>query len=391
MAAGDAAGNADSGGAADGASKADSAVADSGAVADASPAPDAGSPADGAVADVASGTDAANAACPQAGLLLDLSKAPGAGAGYAKPKVIGTCDGANFTVTSNCMPHYTFVAMTPNALKENNQKWVIPRNPVVADKVTAIPLLGYAGFTVAGLPIFGPNEAAVPAESAWGDPIYNGLTDGCKGHTADQYHNHALEVKCLSQAGLVAEPWALPDPPADKPSPLLGWAADGFPIYGPIGCLDKACSKVAEMKSGYAKIGDPKKDAWKAYAHTPKPDDPTVLDACNGRTGPDGSYMYHATSGFPYVLGCFRGTPVGVQAGGGGGTDPGTGGNGGPAACTSNSDCTGKCPQGTAGCTCQQTPEGQKCIPTCTSDAQCPKLPNGQQAYCIGGLCKPKM
>ena len=44
------------------------------------------------------------------------------------------------------------------------------------------------------------------------------------------------------------------------------------------------------------------------------------LDRCNGRVGPDGTYRYHATSTFPYILGCFRGTPAG---GAGPGTGPG--------------------------------------------------------------------
>ena len=29
----------------------------------------------------------------------------------------------------------------------------------------------------------------------------------------------------------------------------------------------------------------------------------------NGRTRPTGEYVYHATDTFPYLLGCYRGTP----------------------------------------------------------------------------------
>ena len=43
----------------------------------------------------------------------------------------------------------------------------------------------------------------MPADSAWGDPVYNGLMDACLGHTSQQeYHYHALLVKCLTEAGL---------------------------------------------------------------------------------------------------------------------------------------------------------------------------------------------
>jgi hypothetical protein len=54
-------------------------------------------------------------------------------------------------------------------------------------------------------------------------------------------------------------------------------------------------------------------------------DDPNILDPCNGRVGPDGVYRYHATTTFPYVLGCYRGTPsdsAGAGDPGGGGPPP---------------------------------------------------------------------
>lgn len=43
------------------------------------------------------------------------------------------------------------------------------------------------------------------------------------------------------------------------------------------------------------------------------------LDRCNGHYGPAGDYHYHATETFPYVLGCYRGTPTNN---GGTGTTP---------------------------------------------------------------------
>jgi hypothetical protein len=49
------------------------------------------------------------------------------------------------------------------------------------------------------------------------------------------------------------------------------------------------------------------------------------LDECNGRFGPDGTYRYHATATFPYILGCYRGTANGA-GGGGEPVDPGGGG-----------------------------------------------------------------
>ena len=363
---------------------------------------DVASPSDTGAAgsDAASQADAgaATTPCPQAKLLLDVGTGKGAGAGYPAAELKGSCSAAGFTVTSNGVPFYSYVAMTPNALKAVSHTWTIPTAPQKADKTTAVPMLGTAGFTVSGLPFYGPTEAAQPSDQAYGDPIYNGLTDGCSGHTSPQeYHNHALQVKCLTAKALtVAEPWTLPAPAADQPSPVIGWALDGFPVYGTYGCMDAACKEVKELKSGYVKTGDPKTNAWQAYTYTAKPDDPTVLDACNGRTEPDGSYGYHATSGFPYIIGCFRGTPVGLgqQGGGGsnngGGGNPGGGGNnGGPPACASDADCTGKCPPGSVGCACASTPMGKNCVQTCQKDADCGATPTGQKTTCQQGQCKP--
>ena len=47
---------------------------------------------------------------------------------------------------------------------------------------------------------------------------------------------------------------------------------------------------------------------------------PAYLDECNGHVGPSGDYHYHTTATFPYILGCYRGTPTNN---GGNGTPPG--------------------------------------------------------------------
>jgi hypothetical protein len=47
---------------------------------------------------------------------------------------------------------------------------------------------------------------------------------------------------------------------------------------------------------------------WNAYAFKAS-SSPTVLDECNGRIQPDGTYGYHATLTFPYIVGCLKGTP----------------------------------------------------------------------------------
>ncbi len=342
------------------------------------------------------GSGGAAGDCPQAATMLDLGAAPGAGADYPKPTLTAKCVGDKFVVEGNDIPPYTFVQTTPNPLKANTQHFEIPRTPVYTETTTDIPLLGVVGFAVNGLPFYGPNEAAQPANEAYGDPVYNGLMDACLGHTSPgEYHYHSMLVKCLTASSLVAEPWMNADPPADVASPVIAWSLDGFPIHGPLECTDSACGTVIEMKSGYDQIGDPTSHAWDAYKWGAHEGDSAYLDACNGHTGPGGDYHYHVTETFPYILGCYHGSTDGSGggAGGGGAGGAGTGGMGaggmGPQSCVSASDCTDACPPGSKGCTCSDSPMGKICVPTCTTSADCPTGPNGQSLMCNNGICVP--
>ncbi len=334
-----------------------------------------------------------DASCWEAATLLDLSKAAGAGTdpttgdAYAKPELSGHCDDNQFVVTSNGMPHYRFVAMTPNALVAADNEWSLPRSPAVADEPTSIPLLGQAGFTVAGTSWFGPNEGDFP--DPYGDPIYNGITDECMGHTAFEYHHHALVQKCLVQSGVVYEPWLNEAPATSEPSPVIGWAFDGFPIYGPYGCVDDDCTEVIEFKSSWNRIGDPRTYAWDAHEYVAR-DGEEYLDQCNGRIGPDGAYGYHATADFPYILGCFAGTPIAGLGDGGGNNG---GGNGkGPISCETEDDCEGMCPPGSLGCTCHDSPmAGRICVPTCNTTEDCPDIDMGALICEVNqGICVPE-
>ena len=339
------------------------------------------------------GAGGMTADCPQARSMLDVSKAPAPGAGYAKATLGASCTPTTFVVEGNGMPTYTFVPMTPNPLVPRQHRYEIPRAPAVASAKTALPLLGTVGFAVNGVPFFGPNEAGVPADEAFGDPVYNGLMDPCFGHTADEYHFHSMSEKCLVDAGLVAEPWTHSEPAAAQPSPVIGWALNGFAIYGARECVDAGCTAVREMKSGFEKTGDPKTYAWKAYTWQAHPGDDSFLDECNGHAGPSGDYHYHATSTFPYVIGCYRGTPA--SAGGGQGGMGGAGGMTGAGgasmtakSCSAQSDCAGACPPGSQGCTCHQSPMGKVCVPTCTQASDCPVPPMGALT-CQQGICVP--
>ena len=129
---------------------------------------------------------------------------------------------------------------------------------------------------------------------------------------------------------------------------LLGWAADGFPIYGPWGYSDAndATSAIKELKSGYSV----KKESRPAGSPGGRADGSFVqdyewvagagdLDANNGRQGvtpefPQGTYYYVLTEAYPFIPRQFAGTgdssferrgPPGGMGGGPGGGPPGRG------------------------------------------------------------------
>ena len=252
--------------------------------------------------------------CPTS-VFPDLTAVTGPGEEYAMPEVSVECTDTELVVTSNGMPSYTFESITPNGLNEQTWEWRVPLQPTVAASTTSIVnVLGPLAFTTTGLPIYGPTEGPTPTREAFGDPIYNGILDTCGGHTGynADYHYHALysDVYCNLTSSVI-----------------IGYALDGFPIYNSVGCLDIDCTETAQFVSGYDVTGDPTSYSWNAYTYNAT-GKTNVLDECNGRIGPDGTYRYHATDAFPYVIGCFSGTST-TQTGNAAADMPPMGGNGG--------------------------------------------------------------
>ena len=104
---------------------------------------------------------------------------------------------------------------------------------------------------------------------------------------------------------------------------LSSWDSTGYQA-GTEGCTSSAaCANgycTAVMIGGVqTKACVPKTCVWSNNAYTAKVGS-AYLDQCNGHVGPGGDYHYHATSTFPYIVGCYRGTPTNN---GGSGTPPG--------------------------------------------------------------------
>jgi YHYH protein len=217
--------------------------------------------------------------------------------GYPDPSLSATCSNSSFVVASNGIPNFEFVMSNPSDLKAQTYSFSIPRNPSFALSTTAVPLGGPIGITINGLPLFGPTENPM---DGYKDPYLNGILDYCNGHPAQQgdYHFHALPTNALCIADI------------KKVGQVLGYAFDGYAMVSPYVCTDAACTTTKKLTSSWRVIAgkDPKtSNSWDAHEFVSGLGD---LDACNGYTRADGSYVYVATDAFPYFIGCYKGTPI---------------------------------------------------------------------------------
>ncbi len=177
---------------------------------------------------------------------------------------------------------------------------------------------------------------------------------------------------------------------------LLGYAADGFPVYALFGYskASDANSTVVELQPSYRiKRGTRPNGPGGRYDGTYTRDFEYVrdlgdLDQCNGRTGvtpeyPDGTYYYVITAQFPSIPRCWIGSgdrsfskrPGSGRRGVQGRRDPGGGrgpGRGGPppqalSACSGRDDgasCSFNAPHGTVSGTCRTIQSDTACVPS---------------------------
>jgi len=129
------------------------------------------------------------------------------------------------------------------------------------------------------------------------------MFDNCGGHgdVDHRYHYHIAPI-CLmkSLGGTVPERsdwWMASHPESQWPkeakanadgekSPLLGWALDGAPIFGP---YDPETGKLQVSQGNECESEE--------------------LDECNGKTLSNGVYAYFITPTYPFVPKCLKGNP----------------------------------------------------------------------------------
>lgn len=157
----------------------------------------------------------------------------------------------------------------PNSILVQDFHFKIPLEPQFSREITRVPM-GPIGMAINGVVFFNPFEmgglnAVEGYSEVW--------LDSCCGHPQQHgvYHYHKYP-SCVKS----------PFPDHGKThSPILGFAWDGFPVYGP-----------------YESEGVMAKDLSGENA----------LDVCNGHSDPERGYHYHVTPGcFPYIIGGYHG------------------------------------------------------------------------------------
>jgi hypothetical protein len=160
----------------------------------------------------------------------------------------------------------------PNVIAQQNILLTLPAQPNLASEATCVPM-GIIGFALTGVALFSAVDARGEDASA------HEVQDRCNGHPerGGQYHYH-------NASPCMADTKTQPDGHSD----LVGYALDGFGLFGPHG------ENGTTLTSG-------------------------DLGACHGHTHDilwDGSriqlFHYHLTPDYPYTVGCFRGKPVSV-------------------------------------------------------------------------------
>lgn len=229
----------------------------------------------------------------------------------------------------------------PNSIKAQNYRYRMPLEPHPAGRETPVRHDTF-GVAINGVP-FDAATAEYWNRDRRADWNIEALTghmnlglDRNNAHVQPNgaYHYHGLPIGLLDQYDYRNKPL------------LIGYAADGFPIYGPYGyrTSNDAASGMKPLKPGYqtksgtrpggrSGPGGPYDGTYsKDWEYLPGSGD---LDRCNGREGvtpeyPQGTYYYVITAEYPFIPRCWVGEPDhSFKKRGGMGAGPG-GDRGGP-------------------------------------------------------------
>jgi hypothetical protein len=256
---------------------------------------------------------------------MDVALVPATEPPPGRNEVTITLEGDRRIITSNGLPDHATGrfpnADNPNRVSAQHYRFTVPAKPVAVTQ--SVPLVRQPfGIAVNGV-LFDPGTAEMwhnDRESGWhydalGGAFSLGL-DANHAHVQPNgaYHYHGIPVALLQRLSGGKEQMT-----------LVGWAADGFPIYATWGHRDAAdaASPAVKLRSSYhLKKGRRPGTGGQPggfYDGCFVEDFDYVagsgdLDECGGRTGvtpefPGGTYHYVLTEDFPFVPRFFRGTP----------------------------------------------------------------------------------
>ncbi|MEM8815271.1 MAG: YHYH protein [Pseudomonadota bacterium] len=245
------------------------------------------------------------------------------------------------TVSGNSIPDHLVGdfpnAGNPNAIDEFAVSYEVVMRVAMEQPDTSQPNAAqHVGISLGGV-LFDPNTAEVydnDRNSGWN---YEALTIGAASNTdlagalgylgsdcnnahvqpTGKYHYHGMPEELVS-ALLTAAGSNVNDPDMV----MVGYAADGFPIYARYGYADPmdASSGIVTMAGSYElKSGVRPSGPGGSYDGTFVQDwefvaDSGTLDQCNGRYGttpefPNGIYHYFVTDDYPFIQRCVWGEP----------------------------------------------------------------------------------
>ncbi|MFQ6550245.1 YHYH protein [Aestuariibius sp. 2305UL40-4] len=210
-----------------------------------------------------------------------------------------TCSDAHAVLRSDTYPDHEMMT----GITGTNEQVPVPADyavPVLLDPVPGtVPLTrdSALGVAVNGVPIFDytaggeMSQTDLAHHQAHHDTVQTGQLDACGGHEGrgDDYHYHAEPVCMIAQMENAG------------PDAIIGWAFDGYPIYG-------------RLNPDGTAIPD------------------GALDICNGQPDETFGYRYHTSEGAPYIVQCLMGEVAAFDAlprvralttADGGGVDPG--------------------------------------------------------------------
>lgn len=224
-------------------------------------------------------------------------------------------------VRSNGIPNHKTGAFpnagNPNTISEQTYTFRMPAKPKESGSSIELGMYPF-GVAINGIP-FDPG-----ANEFWNNNRYSGWQyeamylgpklglDSNNAHVQPNgaYHYHGIPTGLLNKLSKYNRPV------------LLGYAADGFPIYSPYSYSEplNAKSQLKKLKSSYklkrerrsgGPGGFPDGSFVQDFYYVPNTGD---LDECNGRTGvtpeyPNGTYYYVITPDYPFIPRRFKGFP----------------------------------------------------------------------------------